>query len=125
MGAQNLRITTGIKGCARKDVDRVLQIVELSARKNSPAATYSLGMKQRMAIAAALLGDGSTGTGRTHQRAWIPQGIAEIRGADPRGSCLRQDHSDSHHLLDEVEKAHTRWRSLRMEICWLTVRYRQ
>jgi ABC-2 type transport system ATP-binding protein len=54
----NLNITHAISGRGdAKDIDRVLEIVKLSERKKSRFSSYSLGMKQRLAIAAALLGD--------------------------------------------------------------------
>src|ERR1051325_11853666 len=53
----NLKITQGISGRGnKKDIDAVLQKVRLFERRKSPFRTYSLGMKQRLAVAAALLG---------------------------------------------------------------------
>jgi ABC-2 type transport system ATP-binding protein len=54
---QNLKIAASIKGRGDDDIDRVLEIVNLTSRKNSRFNTYSLGMKQRLAIGAALLGN--------------------------------------------------------------------
>ena len=55
---QNLRITQTISGRGNEgDIHAVLEKVNLHERKNSRFSTYSLGMKQRLAIAAALLGD--------------------------------------------------------------------
>ncbi len=54
----NLNITHAISGRGdAKDIDRVLEIVKLTERKKSRFSAYSLGMKQRLAIGAALLGD--------------------------------------------------------------------
>lgn len=54
----NLKITQAISNRGNEnDIDEVLEIVNLSQRKNSKFSTYSLGMKQRLAIAAALLGN--------------------------------------------------------------------
>src|SRR6476620_8975499 len=47
---RNLRISAAIKGRGEADIDRVLDVVDLTRRKDSPFATYSLGMKQRLAI---------------------------------------------------------------------------
>ena len=48
------------KGAA--DIPRVLELVKLTERKDSRFSTYSLGMKQRLAIASCMLGEsGSTG----------------------------------------------------------------
>ena len=51
---QNLRIAAAIKGRGHDDVDRVIELVSLTQRKNSRFSTYSLGMKQRLAIASCL-----------------------------------------------------------------------
>ncbi|MEI8060086.1 MAG: ATP-binding cassette domain-containing protein, partial [Ferruginibacter sp.] len=56
-GEENLKIAARIKGKGEEDIDKVLQIVNLYQRKTSKFSTYSLGMKQRLAIATALLGD--------------------------------------------------------------------
>jgi ABC-2 type transport system ATP-binding protein len=57
-GANNLRVTQSISGRGTKeDIDDVLRKVSLLERKKSRFSTYSLGMKQRLAIAAALLGN--------------------------------------------------------------------
>ena len=45
-----------LKGVAHKDIDRVLEIVHLTADANRKVGQYSLGMKQRLGIAMALLG---------------------------------------------------------------------
>ena len=56
-GYHNLTITQAISGRGTKDeIESILHQLKLSERKNSAFATYSLGMKQRLAIAAALLG---------------------------------------------------------------------
>ena len=54
---QNLKITAAIKGVSNESIESVLKTVDLWQRKNSPFSTYSLGMKQRLAIGAALLGN--------------------------------------------------------------------
>lgn len=55
-GEENLHILQTLKGCPQKDIDEVLQIVRLSEARKKKAAHYSLGMKQRLGLAAALLG---------------------------------------------------------------------
>lgn len=56
-GLSNLRvIQTGI-GVAQTRIDEVLDLVDLEGAQHRPVKTYSLGMKQRLSLAAALLGD--------------------------------------------------------------------
>ncbi|MCM1268480.1 MAG: ABC transporter ATP-binding protein [Bacteroidales bacterium] len=55
-GAENLYIIQTLKGCTKSDVDEVLKIVRLTDARNKLAGHYSLGMKQRLGLAAALLG---------------------------------------------------------------------
>lgn len=56
-GADNLRVLARAGGIALERVPQVLKMVELSDRARDKVATYSQGMKQRLAIAAALLPD--------------------------------------------------------------------
>ena len=55
-GAENLRIICTLKGVQEKDIDRVLQIVRLENQKEKKVSQYSMGMKQRLGLACALLG---------------------------------------------------------------------
>lgn len=55
-GEENLHIIQTLKGCSKKDVDEVLRIVRLTDARKKPVGHYSLGMKQRLGLAAALLG---------------------------------------------------------------------
>ena len=55
-GEENLHIIQTLKGCSPKDIDEVLKIVRLSDAKKKLVNHYSLGMKQRLGLAAALLG---------------------------------------------------------------------
>lgn len=106
-GEQNLRITAKIKGVNESDISRVLSLVELSGRKSSAASTYSLGMKQRMAIAAALLGDPEVLVLDEPTNGLDPQGIAEIRRLIRTVSEMGTTILLASHLLDEVEKVCT------------------
>ena len=104
----NLNITNAISGRgSAADIDRVLEIVKLSERKNSKFSAYSLGMKQRLAIAAALLGDSQVLVFDEPTNGLDPVGIAEIRelikSLAKRGKTIIM----ASHLLDEVEKVCT------------------
>ncbi len=104
---QNLRIAASIKGRGENDIDRVLELVNLSERKHSRFSTYSLGMKQRLAIASCLLGDPEVLVFDEPTNGLDPVGIAEIR------SLIKRLHQEgktiimASHLLDEVEKVCT------------------
>ena len=55
-GEENLRVVQTLRGLPEKDVYEVLEIVRLEGQRNKKVAHYSLGMKQRLGLAAALLG---------------------------------------------------------------------
>lgn len=101
----NLKITQSISGRGSKaGIDAVLQKVRLFERRKSPFRTYSLGMKQRLAVAAALLGGPKVLVLDEPTNGLDPVGIAEIR------QLIIELRSSGHtiimasHLLDEVEK---------------------
>lgn len=103
-GESNLKIIADIKGCSYDSIPEVLNIVDLTQRKKSKFSTYSLGMKQRLAIAAALIGDPKVLILDEPTNGLDPQGIAEIRGLilkiAKRGITIIL----ASHLLDEVQK---------------------
>ena len=101
---QNLRISAAIKQRGANDIDRVLDIVNLSQRKNSPFSTYSLGMKQRLAIAACLLGNPDVLVLDEPTNGLDPVGIAEIRELIKQLQREGKTIIMASHLLDEVEK---------------------
>lgn len=101
----NLKVTQSISERGTEaDIHDVLQKVNLHERKNSRFSTYSLGMKQRLAIAATLLGSPKVLVLDEPTNGLDPVGIAEIR------QLILQLRQDGHtiiiasHLLDEVEK---------------------
>ena len=104
---RNLRIAAQIKQRSEADIPRVLDIVNLSARKKDRFATYSLGMKQRLAIGSALLGNPDVLVLDEPTNGLDPVGIAEIR------ALIKDLHQQgktiimASHLLDEVEKVCT------------------
>lgn len=103
----NLKIVAEIKNVNNPDIDLVLKRVLLYERKDSKFSTYSLGMKQRLAIASALLGHPEVIVFDEPTNGLDPEGIAEIR------NLIRELSQEGHtiimasHLLDEVEKVCT------------------
>lgn len=104
---QNLKIAAAIKGRGEEDIDRVLDIVNLAHRKNSRFSTYSLGMKQRLAIASTLLGNPDVLVFDEPTNGLDPNGIAEIRELIKKLSAQGKTIIMASHLLDEVEKVCT------------------
>jgi ABC-2 type transport system ATP-binding protein len=104
---QNLKITAAIKHKGEEDINRVLDIVNLTQRKNSPFSTYSLGMKQRLAIAAALLGNPEVLVLDEPTNGLDPVGIAEIRTLIKQLAKQGITIIMASHMLDEVEKVCT------------------
>ncbi len=104
----NLNITQAISGRGTPaDIDRVLEIVKLSERKKSKFSAYSLGMKQRLAIGAALLGDPQVLVFDEPTNGLDPVGIAEIRELIKDLAKKGKTIIMASHLLDEVEKVCT------------------
>lgn len=103
----NLMVAAEIKGVAPSDIDRVLRKTGLYDRRDSRFSTFSLGMKQRLGIASALLGDPRVLILDEPTNGLDPEGIAEIR------TLIRELGAAGHtiimasHLLDEVEKVCT------------------
>lgn len=106
-GERNLEIAAAIKGHGTEDIPRVLEIVKLAERRHSKFSTYSLGMKQRLAIASCLLGNPSVLVFDEPTNGLDPVGIAEtrelIRDLSKQGKTIIL----ASHLLDEVEKVCT------------------
>lgn len=104
----NLNITHAISGRGdAADIDRVLEIVKLTERKKSRFSAYSLGMKQRLAIGAALLGDPQVLVFDEPTNGLDPVGIAEIRELIKELAQRGKTIIMASHLLDEVEKVCT------------------
>jgi len=103
-GETNLQIVADIKGCNYDGIPDVLDIVDLTERKKSKFRTYSLGMKQRLAIAAALIGDPEVLILDEPTNGLDPQGIAEIRELILKIGKKGITIILASHLLDEVQK---------------------
>ena len=106
-GVKNLEIAAQIKQRGHDEIDQVLETVDLARRKDSKFSTYSLGMKQRLAIASALLGNPNVLIFDEPTNGLDPVGIAEIR--ELMKDLHRQGKTIimASHLLDEVEKVCT------------------
>jgi ABC-2 type transport system ATP-binding protein len=100
----NLKLVCRIKGVDYNKIDEKLELVGLLDRKNDKFSTFSLGMKQRLAIASALLNNPEILILDEPTNGLDPQGIHQIR------SLIKQIASQgttillASHLLDEVEK---------------------
>ena len=104
----NLKITQTINQRGTiDDIHAALEIVQLSERKNSKFSTYSLGMKQRLAIAAALLAKPDAIILDEPTNGLDPVGILEIRELIKRLANAGTTIIMASHLLDEVEKVCT------------------
>ena len=101
---ENLELVCKIKGTPLSKVDEKLELVGLLERKNDKFRTYSLGMKQRLAIASALLNDPEILILDEPTNGLDPQGIRQIRDIiriiASQGTTILL----ASHLLDEVEK---------------------
>ena len=100
----NLKIVAEIKGTPYARIDEVLGIVGLLERKKDPFKTFSLGMKQRLAIASSLLNNPEVLILDEPTNGLDPEGIIQIR--EIIGSIAKQGITIiiASHLLDEIEK---------------------
>jgi len=101
---KNLQIICDIKGMPYSDIDRVLDTAQLSERKKSRFSTLSLGMKQRLGIAAALLGDPTVLVLDEPTNGLDPEGIAEVREIVIQQVEQGKTLILASHILSEVEK---------------------
>lgn len=101
---QNLQLVCKIKGVPYDKIDEKLKEVHLYERRNSKFKTYSLGMKQRLAIASALLNDPEILILDEPTNGLDPQGIHEIRSIIKNIAANGTTILLASHLLDEVEK---------------------
>lgn len=101
---KNLEIIAHIKKSTPKQIAELIELVGLSHRKEAVFSSYSLGMKQRLAIAAALVGDPDVLIFDEPTNGLDPQGIVEVRNLlieiGKRGKTILL----ASHIIDEVEK---------------------
>ena len=101
---QNLQLVCKIKEISTSKIEEKLKVVNLFERRNSKFKTFSLGMKQRLAIASALLNDPEILILDEPTNGLDPQGIHEIRKIIKKISSKGTTILLASHLLDEVEK---------------------
>ena len=101
---KNLEVLSGIRGIDSSEIDRALDETNLIKRKTSRYDTLSLGMKQRMGIAAVLLGKPEVLVLDEPTNGLDPEGIAEIRNLILQQKELGKTIILASHILDEVEK---------------------
>ena len=104
---QNLKLVCKIKEIPEDIIDEKLKQVNLFERRDSKFKTYSLGMKQRLAIASALLNNPEILILDEPTNGLDPQGIHEIRGIIKEIAAKGTTILLASHLLDEVEKVCT------------------
>ena len=103
-GRQNLKVVADYAGLPYSRIDRALEQVDLLSRAKDRFATYSMGMKQRLAVAAALIKEPELMILDEPTNGLDPQGVVEMRalikqlGSGDRTVLL------SSHLLNEVEQ---------------------
>ncbi len=102
--AQNLQLVCKIKEVDTSKIEEKLELVGLLERKNSKFSTFSLGMKQRLAIASALLNDPEILILDEPTNGLDPQGIHQIREIIKKIASGGTTILLASHLLDEVEK---------------------
>lgn len=104
---QNLQLVCKIKEVSEEKISEKLKLVGLLDRKDSKFSTFSLGMKQRLAIASALLNDPEILILDEPTNGLDPQGIHQIREIIKKIASQGTTILLASHLLDEVEKVCT------------------
>lgn len=103
-GRQNLLILSDLTGASRKRIDAVLDVVDMQSDSNRAMSTYSMGMKQRIGVAGALLTDPALLMLDEPANGLDPGGIVDMRSLMHR---LRQEGHTvfvSSHVLHEIEQ---------------------
>jgi ABC-2 type transport system ATP-binding protein len=103
-GVENLRVLARLGGHSEKRIPTVLELVDLTNRAGDRAGRYSLGMKQRLGIAAALLGDPELLILDEPSNGLDPAGMIEMRALISRVAAEGRTVLISSHLLGELEQ---------------------
>ena len=106
-GHDNLRIVANLRGVEGPAIERALRNVGLFERRRDRFGAYSLGMKQRLAIAAALLGDPELVVLDEPMNGLDPEGMQEVRDLLASLAAGGKTIFLSSHLLHEVERSCT------------------
>lgn len=101
---QNLELNAAIRNIGTESIDKVLDMVGLLHRKNDPFKGYSLGMKQRLAIGAAMLCDPKVLVLDEPTNGLDPEGIADVRQIIYDIAAMGKSIIIASHLLYEVQK---------------------
>ena len=101
---QNLSIVASIKRVSNAPLDGLLDLVQLKERRRSAYKTYSLGMKQRLALAACLVGDPDVLILDEPTNGLDPEGMVEVRRLIQKIAAQGKTIILASHMLDEVEK---------------------
>lgn len=101
---RNLKIIADIKDKPYDDIEEVLEITGLYERRNDRFRTFSFGMKQRLAVASALMGNPDVLILDEPTNGLDPQGIAQIRDLIKNVAAKGITIILASHLLDEVQK---------------------
>jgi lantibiotic transport system ATP-binding protein len=107
-GRENLALTTTLLGCPTREIDRVLEVVEMRPDAGRKVAGYSLGMRQRLGLARAMLGAPPVLVLDEPTNGLDPDGIADMRRflkslPERTGATVLL----SSHLLGEIEQTAT------------------
>jgi ABC-2 type transport system ATP-binding protein len=107
-GRENLDLCRRLRGCPRSEVDRVLDATEMREYAGRPVAGYSLGMRQRLGLARAMLGQPPVLLLDEPTNGLDPEGIADMRSflrrlPERSGATVLV----SSHLLGEIEQVAT------------------